>query len=119
MPATLVESGTQTCTLATDHNLGAADLVGPAGGAHYALVLDLSNIVGEERLFAYWRREVIPEDTTPLLMERMLVGAGVAALPAVEVGLLRLPADCVGRFGIRQEGGTGRAVRWSIERVDG
>jgi hypothetical protein len=118
MAATLVQAGSQTCTLNTDHTLGGG-LTGPAGGAHYALVLDVTNIVGEERLFAFWRREVDVGEGL-LEQERLLVASGPThSLPLVEVGLLRLPDGVQGEFGIRQEGGTGRVIPWAIERVDG
>lgn len=116
MPSSVIDSGSQTCTLDTDHDL--VTLTGPAGGAHYALVLNVANIVGEERLFAYWRREA-REGDGEALVERVLVTTGAASFPVVDLGLLRLPEDVAGRIGIRQEGGTGRAVPWAVERVDG
>jgi len=117
MPTTITEAGTQTCVLATDHNLGAA-LTGPAGGAVYALVLDTSALVGTERLSAYVQREIVAGGTQRILW-RGIVAMGATSWAISESLLLRLPEGIDGTFGIRQEGGTGRAVPWSIERVDG
>lgn len=116
MPCTQSYSGSQTCTLATDHVV--QTLTGPTGGAHYALILDVANIVAAEVLFAYVKRKVRSSDTERELM-RVVVARGPASAPIVDSLILRLPNGIAGTFGIRQEGGTGRSIPWAVERVDG
>lgn len=116
MASSQQSTGAQTCTLATDHDL--ANLTGPTGGAHYALILDVANIVETEVLFAYMKRNVRSTDSERELM-RVAIARGPSASPIIDSLILRLPSGIAGTFGIRQEGGTGRAIPWAVERVDG
>jgi hypothetical protein len=117
MPCAIVDAGTQACTLATDHNLGSG-LTGPAGGAHYALILDCNALQAGETLYAYALREIAAAGTQRRLYD-VAVATGGGSHPIVDGIILRLPENIDGTFGIRQEGGTGRSILWSIEIVDG
>jgi hypothetical protein len=115
MARTVVYSGSQTCTLATDHALQTWDA--PTGGATYALVVDAAALANGETLYAYVERETRSTDT-----RRELFRIGMAA--HASSGVVETPffGAAVGveiRVGIRQEGGTGRAIPWAIERIDG
>ena len=116
MPTSINSAGTQTCTLATNHDL--ATLTGPAGGAIYALVLDTNALLAGERLTAYVTREMAAGGTQRVLW-RGIVANGPTSWLISESLLLRLPEGVDGVFGIRQDGGTGRDIVWSVERVDG
>jgi len=117
MAASVIASGTQTCTVDTTHLLGSG-LTGPSGGAHYALLTDANALVGGEQLTVIISREAFAAGTQRVLW-RGVVASGIGGTRVQDSPILRLPEGIDGKFEILQQGGTGRAILWSIERVDG
>lgn len=115
MPRTVLTSGSQTCTPGTDHALHTWDA--PTGGATYALVVDSNALANGEALYAYVERETRSTDTRRELFRVAL--AAHAGSGVVETPFFGAAAGVELRVGIRQESGTGRAIPWAIERVDG
>lgn len=115
MARTVAYSDSQTCTLATDHALQTWDA--PTGGATYTLVCDCSALAANEVLYAYVERKARAGDTRRELWRIAL--AAHASNGVVETPYFGAAAGVEIRVGIRQEGGTGRAIPWVIERVDG
>lgn len=115
MARTVAYSGSQTCTPGTDHALQTWDA--PTGGATYALLVDANALANGETLYGYVERKTRASDT-----RRELFRIGLAAhagSAVVETPYFGAAAGVELRVGIRQEGGTGRAIPWAIERVDG
>lgn len=116
MARTVAYSGSQTCTLDTDHALQTWDA--PTGGATYVLRCDCATLAIGETLYAYVEVETRANTDT----RRELFRVGLAAHSGngvVETPYFGGAVSVEIRVGIRQEGGTGRAIPWVIERVDG
>ena len=116
MARSVVSSGSQTCTPGSDDALDTWDA--PAGGATYALVVDASALANGEVLYAYVERETRAGTDTRRELFRVALAAH-AGSGVVETPFFGGAQTVELRVGIRQEGGTGRAIPWSIERVDG
>jgi hypothetical protein len=102
-------SNSQTATLAFDHTL-----LSTTDSGVYILVVDAANLVNGETLKLTIRRKVRTGDT--IRDARSVVYQHGQSIPILEVGPITCPfgAD----FILRQEGGTGRAFPWSVEKLD-
>lgn len=116
MPASVESSGTQSTTPGSDDEL--ASLTGPAGGAHYALIVDVNALPNGALLEAYMEREVLAAGTQREMF-RCVVARGGGSFPIIDSIHLRLPEGVDGTIGIRQTGGSSCSIPWAVERVDG
>lgn len=116
MARSVAYSGSQTCTPGTDHTLQTWDA--PTGGATYALIVDAAALANGEVLYGYVERETRANTDTRREQWRISLAAH-AGSAVVETPFFGAAAGVEMRVGIRQDGGSGRAIPWAIERVDG
>ena len=116
MARSLLTSGSQTCTPGADDVLHTWDA--PTGGASYALIVDASALATGETLLAFVERETRAGVDTRRELFRVTMAAHTGN-GVVETPFFGAPAGVELRVGIRQTTGTGRAIPWAIERVDG
>lgn len=110
--STVVDSGSQTATLTTEHDLGSPPL---NNAGTYLLVIDAANLANGETLTLRAYRKARAADTQRIVFEAVFQHA-VAAPILVSVPI-PLPANGALKFTLRQDGGTGRAFPWSIETL--
>jgi len=104
-------SGSQTCTLATEHTLaetgGANNL--PVGKT-YVLALDVANIVASEILDIKIYTKTRTGDTARLMYAATIYG--VQGEPNIQT--VPIPTAWYTKFTITQNQGTGRAIPWAV-----
>jgi hypothetical protein len=114
MPRSVLLAGSQSTTVGSDNVLNTWDA--PAGGATYALVLDCDELAAGETLYVIVERETRSTDDRREIMRVPMAGNGAEGV--VESPIFGAPAGVELRVSIRQEGGSSRAIPYSIERLD-
>jgi hypothetical protein len=114
MPRSVLLAGSQSTTVGADNVLNTWDA--PAGGATYAVVLDCNALANGEVLSVFVERETRTTDTRRELFRVTMASHGGTGV--VESPFFGAPAGVEIRVGIRQEGGSSRAIPYSIERLD-
>lgn len=113
MAITESNSGTQSCTVTTEHTL-----VTLTDDAVYALVLDLNNLAGHtttpDILEVRIKRRALTGGTTRQSIIAHYVG-GLLANKVVESPPFVVIHSC--EISIKQTQGTGRSVDWSIRKI--
>lgn len=115
MPNSVASSGTQACTVATQHTL--VTTTGPTGGGLFVLALDAVNLTAGQWLEVEVSRPVVSGGTA------RVYGGSAVVIPYgytwAESPVFRMPSGYAYTVKITQQGvAGGRNVPWSWERID-
>ena len=105
MAVTVVDSGSQTATLTTWHDV---DTIVSTAGV-YVFAVDMSNLANGETLDIRVKVNTVSGGTQAVLYQASYSHA--QAEPIVQTPPIVVPDDAT--FSIRQTGGTGRAFPWA------
>jgi hypothetical protein len=107
--STVVQSGSQTCTVGTEHTV--TTTINTAGT--YQALFDLSNGVNGDRFELRVKRKVRAADSVVecyyACVEHVQTQKGKISIP------IAIPTNGALDMSVKQVAGTGRAVPWSIE----